>query len=249
MTRPNVFVVIKTDQERAEFLEAGVRLPPGENTSEGEIVGFHLEDNDPRWSKVRPLLRKYVLAHAPDHELKGRSLSEVLTVQDTGVRHSNLLWLDGYSGQTVEELLALAERYRVDSLVLAFEQAIGQKLVREGRQGLSEEERVVLAVEALEREVNNGGYEQFLMNSSQEFTPIIGDSLERIGCRKTATITQTALEAFPHRRGEDIGNNTADDQRLRKQLSQCDDLYYKMGEAIAEGLFAFIENNKANIRL
>ena len=54
-------------------------------------------------------------------------------------------WLDGYSGQTTDELIALEGEYRTDSLVLAFEQALMAK------DELTDEEKVVLAVEALER--------------------------------------------------------------------------------------------------
>ena len=101
-------------------------------------------------------------------------------------------WLNGYSGQSVDQLIALEGRYRTDSLVLAFEQAIYQKADRLGGDELSEEELTILAVEALEREVNNGGYGQFFVNTS-EFAPVILDALRRIGCPKTAKITQRAL--------------------------------------------------------
>jgi hypothetical protein len=63
-----------------------------------------------------------------------------------------------YSGETTEQLLGLVNEYRIDSLVLAFEQAIQLKAVRAP---ISRQERYVLAIEALEREVNNGGYSQF----------------------------------------------------------------------------------------
>ena len=62
----------------------------------------------------------------------------------------------GYSGQSADQLLSLEGMYRIDSLVRAFEQAITQKAQRGGVQSLTDEERIVLAVEALEREVNNG---------------------------------------------------------------------------------------------
>ena len=57
------------------------------------------------------------------------------------------------------------------------------------------EEIIVLAVEALEREVNNGGYSQFFVNSSREFTPIIVHALLRIDCIKTVEITKDAIRA------------------------------------------------------
>ena len=62
-------------------------------------------------------------------------------------------FLEGYEGQSTEELLGLEGEYRLDSLVLAFEQAIQGK----APDSISTEESYVLAVEGLEREVNNGG--------------------------------------------------------------------------------------------
>lgn len=108
----------------------------------------------------------------------------------------NREWLPEYAGQSIEELLALADSYRVDSLVVAVEQAIAQKSARVGKENLSQEERIVLAVEALEREVNNGGHSQFFTNSSSEYAPIIYEALVRIECPAVAKITRRAMEAL-----------------------------------------------------
>src|SRR5712692_6395503 len=43
------------------------------------------------------------------------------------LRMTDLKWLEKYSGQTVEQLLSLEGEYRTDSVIIAFEQAIGQK--------------------------------------------------------------------------------------------------------------------------
>ena len=59
-------------------------------------------------------------------------------------------FLESYGGQTIQQLIAMKDSHRIDSLVLAVEQALGSKPESE----LSEQERVVLAVEAMEREVN-----------------------------------------------------------------------------------------------
>ena len=106
----------------------------------------------------------------------------------------DLRWLEGYNGESVDELIALEGKCRTDSLVLAFEQAMDQKAARIGEDELTAEERIILAIEALEREVNNGGYGQFFLNSSREYAPIIADALRRISCPKTAEITQKALK-------------------------------------------------------
>ncbi len=101
-------------------------------------------------------------------------------------------YLDSYAGQSTEELLALEREFRVDSLVLAFEQAIQGK----SADSISTEESYVLAVEGLEREVNNGGYSQFFGNSSGEFAPLIEAALRAIDCPKTADITRDAIAAL-----------------------------------------------------
>jgi len=164
----------------------------------------------------------------------------------------DLPWLDSYSGETAEELLSLEGRYRTDSLVLVFEQALDQKAAREGLQSLGDEERIVLAVEALEREVNNGGYEQFFLNSTREYAPIIVDALTRIGCRRTAAITQKALEAlrcFPLT-PEAIENAMLEESEDRDQaLFVCDNQYFARPEDIEGHLLAFIKANKNEIRL
>lgn len=106
----------------------------------------------------------------------------------------NLEFLEGYSGQTVDELIDLEKTCRVDSLVLAFEEVLDRKAFHKGLDYLSEPELIILAVEALEREVNNGGYHQFFLNSSKEYAPIVVNALNKISCPKTAEITQKAID-------------------------------------------------------
>ena len=152
-----------------------------------------------------------------------------------------LQWLDGYSGESVEDLIALEGKYRTDSLVVAFEQALDQKAARVGDEKLTDEERVILAIEALEREVNNGGYGQFFVNSSREYAPIIVESLRRISCLKVAEITQKALkimQEFPE-----------DNEDRQEALGECDTQYFEYPENIEKSLFAFIKTNRSKIAL
>lgn len=153
---------------------------------------------------------------------------------------AELEWLDGYSGQTVDELIALKGRYRTDSIVLAFEQAIDQKAARLGDEALTTTELTVLAVEALEREVNNGGYHQFFVNT-MEYAPVIVDSLRRIGCPKTAAITRAAINALelPELTVAAIEEVIyAGDERRDQVLGECDDRFFAYQENIEEPLFA-----------
>jgi hypothetical protein len=143
-------------------------------------------------------------------------------------------FLEGYGGQTTDQLIALESECRIDSLVLAFEDGIQMKGIQVP--DITPQERYVLAVEGLEREVNNGGYSQFFFNSSNEFADVIEEALLAIGCPKVAAITRDAIAARG-RAGEE------------EALSACDDRYYACDEPIADRLFEWIKENRASIRL
>jgi hypothetical protein len=160
---------------------------------------------------------------------------------------SKLPWLPEYSGETTSELIALEGTYRKDSIVVAFEQALDQKSFRIGGNGLlTIEERVVLSVEALEREVNNGGYHQFFLNSSSEFVPEIVSALERIGRSDVAALTQRAIDvAMSHRGflGDPLGPDAVE------ALDQCDSEYFQVAGDLADPLFEFIKQAQKHITL
>jgi hypothetical protein len=260
----HITVFFISEDEKSDFQQAGVEFKCLTRGSRGECADFEIGEDDPRWEAVAALLaslegneqveKRYRVQNlsmtAPTWEESMRQMTErvaALTRSQPGSR-----WLEGYSGQSVDHLLSLQGEYRTDSLALAFEQAISQKADREGVQSLTDEERIVLAVEALEREVNNGGYDQFFTNSSREFAPILVDSLRRIGCKKTAIISARALKALgaADLTPESIDTAMAtDDEDRRAKFSSCDDAYQKTAEPIAERLLAFIKGNQAGIRI
>jgi hypothetical protein len=161
-------------------------------------------------------------------------------------------WLPEYSNQSTEALLALESEYNFVSLVLAFEQGLDRKAAKQGEAALSVEELTILSIEALEREVNNGGYSQFFVNTSHEYVPIIIDALSRIGCKETAALTEKAIKALklPIASPEAVEDAMSlEDEQRDHALEECDRLYFRSEEPIAERLFAFIKANKDFIRL
>lgn len=159
-------------------------------------------------------------------------------------------FLAAYGGETTEQLLALEGEYRIDSLVLAFEEGIQRS---SALRPTSKEERCVLAVEALEREVNNGGYSQFFVNSSNEFVDVVGQALLAIGCPRTALITQDAIAVLdvpgPLTGATAEAVILADNPAVLQALGSCDDRYFSNDEPIADRLFAWIKQNQAAIRV
>jgi hypothetical protein len=168
-----------------------------------------------------------------------------------GERVKRTDWFIEYSGETTEELLGYPAKGQIDCLVRAFEEGIQCKSSQRS-QRLTEEERVVLAVRGLEREVNNGGYDQFFRNASRKFVPIIVQSLERIGCIRTANITQRAIKALrvsALTASRIAGVMQRKNEERDRELEECDQVFYRTPQGIAKRLHAFIKANRRHIRL
>jgi hypothetical protein len=162
------------------------------------------------------------------------------------------IFLDKYTGQTVQDLINLEPEYRIDSLILTFEQALDQKAAKIGIENLTRLENAILAIEALEREVNNGGYEQFFINTS-EFVASIADSLRYIGLNKTAEITQKAINELkiegPITSAKIEESIHKESEGREEMFGILDDAFYEYEEDISGVLFSFIKNNQNEIQI
>lgn len=138
----------------------------------------------------------------------------------------NLPFLEKYGGQTTEELIALEGQYRTDSLVAAFEEAVQRRAEQIGTARLTEAERTVLAVAAL----------------------------SRIGCPKTAALTQRAIDALGL---EGVVTQEAiesaiyeEDEGRSDELDRCDEEFYGYPDGdIGERLLHFIKEHRADVRM
>lgn len=163
-----------------------------------------------------------------------------------------LKFLEGYSGQSVDELIAMASEYRVDSIVLAFEAAV-RPTYPDGLFRLNEAELTILAVEAMEREVNNGGYHQFFLNTP-EYAPFLVAACRRIDCPKTAEISAHAISLiglrhpFTTEQVEDVIQGDPRGTLIEILIDQCDGPYFDSGEPIADRLFAYIGAQRGSTR-
>ncbi|MFN7920253.1 MAG: DUF4375 domain-containing protein [Bryobacteraceae bacterium] len=84
-------------------------------------------------------------------------------------------------------MIGLAGEFRVDSVLCAFEEALGHK------RRLTDEERVLLSLMELDREVMNGAFLFFFHNSSRRHAPVIVENFHRVGAHKTARLAAKAL--------------------------------------------------------
>ena len=94
-------------------------------------------------------------------------------------------------------------------------------------------EAAVLAVEALEREVNHGGFVSFF-DTASGFTPIIVEALHAIGASTAAALTAEAIRAA---QGDDA------------LLEDCDQRYFDEVGDLSEELFAFIRAHADRIQI
>ena len=165
---------------------------------------------------------------------------------------SQLRWLNGYSGQTTDELIALEGTFRTDSIVVALAQAINQKAARLGDAHLSMPERVVIAVEAVEDRVNSGGFDSLLRYESA-LVPDVVSSLVAIGADAVADLARSAIEAVEIdgpitpstiESAMDEENDGRDDR-----LDALDSRYYEIAGDLADPLLEFIKSNRDQINL
>lgn len=160
------------------------------------------------------------------------------------------IFLDQYEGQSFDELIQLQQTHRIDSLVLAFESALDSR--KEAGDELNDVENIILAIEAFEREINNGGFSQFFYNSSVEYAPIIVSSLKAIGCHEMASLAQKSLEILGvESLDPDVIEEKMDpdDEELEEALGELDEVYYESKETPAYALFNYIKRNRGSIKL
>lgn len=98
----------------------------------------------------------------------------------------------------------------MSDLVVSREAAVGY-------QQLTSPERVVLCLDALEREVNNGGFAQFFENSAGDHALETIEALRTLGAPRVAGLVAEAVAVFPD------GGPATDRERRQRQVEQLDD--------------------------
>ena len=100
-----------------------------------------------------------------------------------------------------------------------------------GFDSLNEYERTILVTQAVEGEVNNGGFIQFFDNSMGALAGETAAAFQRIGAKKTAAICRRALKVFPEGLPADWEERRAylDEhvtEAVEEKLEKCDDAFY-----------------------
>jgi len=100
-------------------------------------------------------------------------------------------WFENEGNLGVAEIVKLEGSFLAASLVAAVDAVLAAK--SKTGAAMNEAQSTVLAVEALEREVNNGGFAKFFGSSSWNHVPFLVKSLERVGSREAVRLAKEAV--------------------------------------------------------
>ncbi len=119
---------------------------------------------------------------------------------------------------------------------------------------LNEYERTIFVTQALESEVNNGGFIQFFDNACGALAKEIVPAFKRIGAKKTASICQKALKALGQELPEDWEERRAlldriVDDRVGEILEACDEAFYEYPDDLEALNVAYVKKNAEHFDL
>lgn len=118
---------------------------------------------------------------------------------------------------------------------------------------LTKPQQDLLFIENLEREVNNGGFNQFYWNSSGDYAMETVAALKAVGAHKAAEILIKANSAWPN---QSVPKDREERQELLENIeeqsnpvwAQCDSEFYQNPDNITELLLDYVKRNKAEFK-
>jgi len=119
---------------------------------------------------------------------------------------------------------------------------------------LNEHERFFFIAQEVEREVNNGGFDQFFFNSSGNLSNEIVKAFKSIGADTTAKICQTAIDVFngevPIERGKrhTIMLEELNQDESGRAWNNCDSDFYRCPDNLADLKYTYIMEHKDSFR-
>jgi hypothetical protein len=112
---------------------------------------------------------------------------------------------------------------------------------------------VALCVDDLDREINNGGFDQFFWNSSGDHAHETVRALEAIGAPQAAQIVREAIACFPAAVAPADRDQRADlmaklPQSVRETWGTLDDRFYRYPDDLTALLRRYAAANRAGFR-
>ncbi|MFI0431220.1 DMP19 family protein [Mariniflexile sp. HMF6888] len=164
------------------------------------------------------------------------------------------LFFANTNAQTEFDLDKVLKIERRDMIVMKIDSYLNSKSGYGGNiEKLNPYQRTFLFVENLEREINNGGFNQFYFNSSGDFSQETVDALLEIGAEKTAEIVKKANSEFksgtvPKDRTERQNELEQIEEKAEENWNKCDSEFYGYQDNLTELLIAFVIKNKTEFK-
>ena len=160
----------------------------------------------------------------------------------------------GPLGKTTVEILAHESDDKKQHVLSALIWRIGQKIEERGWDHLTDTERRLVAVQALEAEVYDGGFDQYFFNSTGDDAEVALAGLKEMGSSASAPLLERAMAVFPG------GKPPTDRQKRWKVMDEirssskpvwnkCDDEFYDSKENLSELSLSYAKKNRAQIIL
>jgi hypothetical protein len=139
------------------------------------------------------------------------------------------------------------------SFAIALSDLVFPRYDRDGFESLSAAERVAYCVDALEREVNNGGFGQFFANSSGNTSVETVAALKKIGAVQAANLVQLATDLFPNGapprdRDERLDLLNAVSDEHRSKWSELDRRFCDYPDDLTSLMRQFVDTHRAEFR-
>jgi hypothetical protein len=147
--------------------------------------------------------------------------------------------------RTIQDVLAVNDGAK---FAIALSELVNAREASVGYDALSHAEQIALCVDGLEREVNNGGFEQYFGNSAGDHALDCVDALDEIGGHQAAELLRRALTIFgvagpdPDREERSL-QLEALGERVPTKLEPLDDAFFDYPDDLAELMRAFVRSN------
>jgi len=195
------------------------------------------------------LARKPATFHTQNrcNTLKNSALKKILVFISS-------LFFANANAQTEFDLEKVLKIERRDMVVMKIDTYLNSKSeYGENIEKLNPSQRTFLFVENLEREINNGGFNQFYFNSSGDFSQETVNALLEIGAKKTAEIVKKANSEFkngtvPKDRIERQNELELIEEKAEENWNKCDLEFYEYQDNLTELLIAFVIKNKSEFK-
>jgi uncharacterized membrane protein YhaH (DUF805 family) len=142
----------------------------------------------------------------------------------------------------MENLSQLLDSEDINGSIIEIDDFINSCHYGDNLEGLSLPQQKFLFNQNLERQVNNGGFWQFFMNSSGDYAHETVHSLQEIEAIETADIVQQAIDLFP-------GSNVPKEWSERQKLVEKIDPEKMLWEELDQRFMTYEEDlNELNIK-